>query len=150
MKFRLSFFVPAIVRHVLLASSCLSVLSVIIVGGAKPANAWFKVCNQSTQSIDVAFAYPQGNGWTTKGWWVLGSGDCKVVYSPPLEYVEYYVLGEGHAGGFWGGDRSFCVINRKFNIGVADSRCINPGRWAKFTKVDTGDRSKNFTFYLRQ
>lgn len=149
MKLGLFLSTHAIARHVLLASSCLSVLAVMTLGEAKPANAWFRVCNQSTERVDVAFAYPDGSKWVSEGWWVLASGDCAVVYGGDLQNRYYYVHAKGNAGGIWGKNNNFCVTSKKFTIGAADTRCGGLGRWAQFNQVDTG-RSRNFTYNLTE
>jgi uncharacterized membrane protein len=150
MNFRLPFRPQTLLRSLLLASSCFSVVSVLTLLEAKPANAWFKVCNQSTEKVDVAFAYTAGGGkWMSEGWWILRSGDCATVYGGELTNRYYYVYAKGNAGGVWTGNNNFCVISDKFLIGFADTRCSGNGRWEKFNQVDTGD-SKNWTYNLTE
>jgi uncharacterized membrane protein len=153
-------------RHLLLALSSFSVFSIVAIGENKPAYGWFDVCNRSTQTVRVAFAYldvdsatrdvfglsiPQAErGWVSEGWWKLTSGECARVYPHELRKRNtlYYVHAKGNTVS-WGRNHNFCVTDNKFTLGVADKRCGANGRWQGFTEVSTGN-SRNYTFNLTE
>ena len=85
-----------------------------------PAHAWFKVCNKSTETVLVAFAYPESGGWTSHGWWSLTSGQCTTTYDAELKNKFYYVYAVGDSGGNWSGNNRFCTIKQPFTIGNSD------------------------------
>lgn len=118
---------------------------------AEPASAWFRVCNHSSQRIDVAFGYPHGHfGWTSEGWWTLHSGQCRTIMRGELNNRYYYLYATGSHGGIWqarGGQNGgfFCIQHDRFVLhnrnrehgGVLD---CGKGRMQskQFFKVDTG------------
>ncbi|MFM6396315.1 MAG: DUF1036 domain-containing protein [Planktothrix sp.] len=116
---------------------------------SSPAHAWFDVCNKSTETVRVAFAYPENGGWTSHGWWRLTSGQCTTAYHPELKNRFYYVYSAGESGGNWGGNYNFCTIETEFRIANADKKCGTNGTWRGFAKVDTG-KSRNFTYNLTE
>lgn len=87
---------------------------------AEPAEAGFRVCNRSSQRIDVAFGYPHAQfGWTSEGWWVLSPGQCRLVMRGDLTNRFYYLYATGSEGGRWqaqpGQDGGFfCVQSARF------------------------------------
>jgi uncharacterized membrane protein len=137
-----------------------------IVAFSEPAHAWFQVCNRSTESASVAFAYleigarrcdifgscpprPQ-NGWSSQGWWNLAPGQCAQTYPHELRKRNsvYYVYAKGKRGGEWKGEHSFCTISRTFTLGNANNVCGNAGEWKRFKEVRTGN-ARNFTYNLQ-
>lgn len=145
-----------------------STFSVLIMGTARPAHAWFEVCNQSTQQADVAFAYldisdsrpidifgtrppAAQRGWISEGWWTLKSGQCARVYPHELRVRNsyYYVYAKGKNGGIWSGKKSFCVTGSAFTLGAANQRCGGNGYWKNFNEVFTGN-SRNYTYRLTE
>lgn len=142
---------------------CFSTFSIVTVGNPESAHAWFKICNQSTQTVSAAFAYedlsginrdifgsapPQmSRGWTSEGWWNLKSGQCVQVYPHDLRDRNsfYYVYAKGDSGVVWEGKNPFCVTSSSFTLGFANGRCGGRGRFENFKEVDTGN-SRNFTY----
>ncbi|MEG3904967.1 DUF1036 domain-containing protein [Microcoleus sp. B4-C5] len=114
-----------------------------------PAQAWFKVCNKSGSTATVAFAYPEGGGWTSHGWYRLKSGECATTYHPSLKNRFYYVYGVSESGGQWGGNHRFCTVESEFTMASSDRRCGSNGEWKGFEQVDTGN-AKNFTYTLTE
>lgn len=158
-------------RCLLLAFFSFSTLSIITIGEAKPAQAWFKICNQSTETVSTAFSYlnvssnrlggvlggvfggsiPQSNkGWTSQGWWTLNPGACAEVYPADLSERNsyFYVYAKGSDGGLWGGNKRFCVDpSSEFIVDSANKNCSGRGEWRGFNEVYTGD-SRNYTYRL--
>ena len=137
-----------------------------IVSSSDPAHAWFQVCNRSTESAVVAFAYLEINGrnpdifgvappelsrgWNSEGWWSLKPGKCVQTYPHELRARNsiYYVYAQGNRGGEWSGSNTFCTIPGEFTLGNANKVCGNGGEWKKFKEVSTGD-ARNFTYKLQ-
>lgn len=133
---------------------------------SEPAHAWFQVCNRSTESVSVAFAYleidarhpdifgnsrPQARGgWSSQGWWNLNPGACAQTYPHELRVrnTVYYVYAKGNRGSEWAGSHSFCTISGGFILGSANTVCGNGGEWKSFQEVRTGN-ARNYTYNLR-
>lgn len=87
---------------------------------AGPSWAGFRVCNHSSQRVDVAFAYPHAQfGWTSEGWWTLRVGQCRLVMRGNLTNRYYYLYAKGSNGSIWqaksgqsGGH--FCIQSERF------------------------------------
>ncbi|HEU5017650.1 MAG TPA: DUF1036 domain-containing protein [Pseudolabrys sp.] len=115
------------------------------------AQADFRVCNRSSQRIDVALAYPQPPfGWTSEGWWPLAVGQCTTLLRGPLSSRYYYLYATGAHGGVWKAPQDqqggfFCTRTGRF---LFRSRSLEKPRLLdctgggaqprQFFKVDTG------------
>lgn len=77
---------------------------------------YVKVCNNSISLIDVAYAYQYEQGWRSKGWWNVESGDCSTINLGNYQGKIY--LHGTNSQRTWGKDNfSFCVDkNDKFDI----------------------------------
>lgn len=116
-----------------------------------PAQAWFKVCNKSSETASFAFAFRNNEGsWISRGWWTLESGECAITYHQDLTHKRYYVHArnrdKSHAK--LTGNRNFCVAHHDFRI-VNAMGCEGYGHvgLVGFHGVDIGE-SLNFTFNL--
>jgi uncharacterized membrane protein len=155
-------------RYLSLALLSFSTLSIVTIGEAKPAQAWFQICNHSTQKVSTAFAYwdmdarrpdifglvepTLDRGWTSEGWWILNSGECAQVYPHDLSERNstYYVYAQAFDGGEWGKGTDFCVVPRSaFTVGNANGKCGGEGVWKDFNEVNTGN-SRNYTYTLNE
>ncbi len=133
---------------------------------SEPAHAWFQVCNRSTESVYVAFAYleidprhpdifgnsppqVQGGWWTSEGWWNLNPGVCAQTYPQELGVRNnfYYIYAKGKRGNELKGSYNFCTISQRFVLGSANRVCGNGGEWKKFREVRTGN-ARNYTYNL--
>lgn len=159
----------------IITKSCLITATALLISlRAKPAQAWFQICNKSSQSVAVAFAYldvpdsrnycdafgncrPLSGGeklWNSKGWWRLNSGECVGVYPHELKKRNsyYYVYARTLDGSsYWKGKNYFCVVDniyQQFGLAYADSRCEGQNtRKLAFQQVYTGN-AKNYTYSL--
>jgi uncharacterized membrane protein len=126
------------------------VLTAISVGG-QPANAGFRVCNQTDKRINVAFGFvDREHGWTAQGWWVMDGGECKVVHRADLDNRYYYLFARGGRNA-WAGDVPFCIEKKKFRLFQAQygkntpDDCAKAGlEFAQFFKVDVSG-AKDYT-----
>jgi uncharacterized membrane protein len=110
-----------------------------------PAQAEFKVCNRSNQTVTLALAYRKEGGWTSHGWYKIDSGLCRTLIADPLE-GNVYVYSLNNSLGLRG-DSQFCVLNRAFDI-VDAKQCGDHGRLEDFQKIETGG-NQDYTFSTR-
>ena len=119
------------------------------------AEAGFRVCNQSSLRISVAFGYvDRARGWVAQGWWVVDTANCADVYGADLDNRYYYFFAKSTADGgktTWSGKVPFCIQEQKFLLFQAQygknapDDCANAGlEFANFNVVDVG-QSKNHT-----
>src|SRR5262249_16247392 len=121
-----------------------------------PAEAGFRVCNNSGDRLNIAFGYVDRNrGWTAEGWWAINPAQCSNVHPDDLDNRYYYILAEPIEGGppWKGGTVSFCVSEKSFRIyqekygKSAQDECAKAGyRSALFIAVDVGQGQKNHQF----
>jgi len=123
-------------------------LAVLIIAGASPALADFKLCNNTSSRIGVAIGYKDDKGWVSEGWWNVGQQSCEVLLKGPLVARFYYVHALDYdRGGEWGGKSSMCTADKMFTI-RGEQEC--PGRGYKrsgFFEVDTHEE-KDWTVKL--
>jgi uncharacterized membrane protein len=118
---------------------------------AEPALARYRVCNHSSQRVDVAFGYPHGHfGWTSEGWWTIQPGHCRTIMRGPLTNRYYYLYATGSRGSVWQAPSGqeggfFCTQQDRFVFhnrnhirnGVLNCAASNL-QTKQFLKVDTG------------
>ncbi len=123
-------------------------LVLALVGGvmgltATDANADYKYCNNTSYVLRAAIAYESNNGWTSRGWWTLLPGQCRVVLPQDLKHRTYYTYAEsvrGHKGGtkYFSGEHSFCTDEGYFTI-QGRSECGGNGNdKGQFVEVRVG------------
>jgi uncharacterized membrane protein len=127
----------------------------MIVLTGQPANAGFRVCNQSDIRISVALGrVDRARGWVAQGWWVIDAGQCASVYEADLDNRYYYLYAESTADGgktTWSGKVPFCTQGQSFLLFQAQYGKNTPEDCAKagldsvnFNAVDVG-QDKNHT-----
>ena len=131
----------------------IGLLAFLIGLATKPAEAGFRVCNNSSDRINIAFGYVDRNrGWTAEGWWTINPAQCSNVHEDDLDNRYYYVLAEPTDGGppWKGGTVPFCVSEKSFRIyqekfgKSTQDECAKAGyRSAVFIVVDVGQGQKN-------
>ncbi len=111
----------------------------------------FRVCNETSNRVSVAFGYRADKGWQSEGWWVAEPGVCVTVYRGDLETRRYYYLyaADDVGGGAWDGNVYMCTRDESFTIfGVED--CLARGyERTGFFEVDTHNKS-NWTLQLTE
>ena len=107
---------------------------------AKPASAYYEICNKSSYYVSAAFGYHDGNAWISEGWWNLAPGECAEVFSGRLLNSKYYVYAESQDEDyFWTGDYPFCAYEEAFSI-TGDTNCKSRGYYQlDFFEVDVGE-----------
>ena len=111
----------------------------------------FRVCNETSNKVSVAFGYRADKGWQSEGWWVADPTTCVTIYHGDLESRRYYYVyaADDVTGGAWDGDVYMCTRDETFTIfGVED--CLARGyERTGFFEVDTNNKS-NWTLQLTE
>ena len=112
------------------------------------AEADFRLCNNTTNRLSIAFAYSLGPAWTSEGWWNLKPAACETLLRGPLAAQFYYVYGMDEKGGEWKGKAFMCSRDREFKIEGRDDCFVRGFDRTGFFEVDTGKDAKNWTVEL--
>ncbi len=84
-------------------------------------NVGLTFCNRTDNRIWSAMARRRGEGWESRGWWLLEAGGCARVIDEPLLQAEHFAYaemeaGEGQVRTLRRGSDPFCVSRSKFAI----------------------------------
>jgi uncharacterized membrane protein len=108
---------------------------------ADPANADFRLCNNTGSRVGIALGYKENEGWTTEGWWNLSARTCETLLRGMLVARYYYIYAVDYdRGGEWSGQAFMCSRDKEFTIrGTED--CLARGfDRTGFFEVDTGEQ----------
>ena len=127
------------------AVGALLLCAVIVIGltaSVRPAEANFRLCNNTSSRVGVAIGYKDAKGWTTEGWWNLPARTCETVLKGNLVARFYYVYAVDYdRGGEWMGQAYMCTRDKEFTIrGIANCLARGYDRTG-FFEVDTGQQS---------
>jgi uncharacterized membrane protein len=121
-----------------------------------PAQAEFKICNQTVAVYNVAIGAEKDRKFSTEGWWILPANSCVSPLKEDLDvlrlqYIYVYattVSGEAAIAG----NSDMCIDTKRFNIEKIPNQpwnCWVRGfQFAKFKEVDTGS-TKSWTLFIR-
>jgi uncharacterized membrane protein len=102
-----------------------------------------RICNQTANTVSVAFGFRADKGWQSEGWWIAEPSACVTVFTGDLEARRYYYLyaTDDIGGGVWDGDVFMCTRDETFTIfGVED--CLARGyERTGFFEIDTQNKS---------
>lgn len=84
-------------------------------------NVGLTFCNRTNNRIWSAMARRRGEGWESRGWWLLEAGGCARVIDEPLLQAGLFAYAEMETGNgdvrmLTRGSDSFCVSKAKFAI----------------------------------
>lgn len=84
-------------------------------------NVGLTFCNRTNNRIWSAMARRRGEGWESRGWWLLEAGGCARVIDEPLLQAGLFAYAEMEAGDgnirtLSRGSDQFCVSKAKFAI----------------------------------
>lgn len=84
-------------------------------------NVGLTFCNRTNSRIWSAMARRRGEGWESRGWWLLEAGGCARVIDEPLLQAGLFAYaemetGEGNIRKLTRGSDEFCVSKAKFAI----------------------------------
>jgi uncharacterized membrane protein len=127
------------VKSLLLAAAGAIVASLV----PQQAEAYLMFCNGTARTQNVSVAYQDGDHWTSEGWWVITSGDCKQPIGGDLRYRTYYyrIKSEG-VSRKQGANYYFCTKTQPYTITGSHSKahCANRNYFRRgFKKLDVGE-----------
>ena len=108
---------------------------------ALPAQADFRLCNNTSSRVGIALGYKDAEGWTTEGWWNVSAKSCETLLRGTLVARFYYIYAIDYdRGGEWSGQAFMCSRDKEFTIrGTED--CLARGfDRTGFFEVDTGEQ----------
>ena len=84
-------------------------------------NVGLTFCNRTDKRIWSAMARRRGEGWESRGWWLLEAGGCARVIDEPLLQAGLFAyaemeMGDGEIRALTRGSDEFCVSKAKFAI----------------------------------
>jgi uncharacterized membrane protein len=136
--------------------------ALFVVSGLAESHAGFRVCNKSSEKIDVAIGYNSKDyGWTSEGWWSIAPNGCHDIITGRLNNRYYYVYAADARDGVWEAPKEqeggfFCVAKAKFtfhNREYEKDRILDCEKGSGITKhflsVDTQD-ADDFTYNLTE
>lgn len=106
-----------------------------------PAQADFRLCNNTASRVGIALGYKDAEGWTTEGWWNVSAKSCETLLRGTLVARYYYIYAIDYdRGGEWSGQAYMCSRDKEFTIrGTED--CLARGfDRTGFFEVDTGEQ----------
>src|SRR5262249_22517865 len=108
---------------------------------ASPAQADFRLCNNTSNRVGVSIGYKENDGWTTEGWWNLAARSCETVLRGSLVARFYYIYAVDYdRGGEWSGQAFMCLREKEFTIRGAEDCLARGYDRTGFFEVDTGDQ----------
>jgi len=118
-------------------------------------NVGLTFCNRTDKRIWSAMARRRGEGWESRGWWLLEAGGCARVIDEPLLQAEHFAYAEMEVGGgevrtLKRGSDPFCVSRSKFAITGREACEVAAFRTGQFVSTPPPDNRKLvFEFFER-
>ena len=119
-------------------------------------NVGLTLCNRTEERVWTAIGRRNGDGWESRGWWLLEAGGCARVIDEPLLQTEHFVFGEMEGKDGEGprrllrGADTFCVARAKFAISGRENCSASAHRAALFASTPVPvDRKLVFEFFDR-
>jgi len=117
-------------------------------------NVGLTLCNRTEGRVWTAIGRRNGEGWESRGWWLLEAGGCSRVIDEPLLQTEHFVFGEmeDEAGvrRLVRGADTFCVARSKFVISGRENCGASAYRSALFASTPVPvDRKLVYEFFER-
>jgi uncharacterized membrane protein len=126
----------------------LSAVALSLAASSGPARADFRLCNNTANRVSISFAYSEGGGWVSEGWWNLKAAACETLLRGPLAAEYYYVYAMDERGGEWKGKAFMCTRDREFRITGRNDCFVRGFDRTGFFEIDTGKEAKNWTVQL--
>ena len=110
-------------------------------------NVGLTFCNRTDKRIWSAMARRRGEGWESRGWWLLEAGGCARVIDEPLLQAEHFAyaemeVGDGQVRTLKNGSDPFCVSRSKFAITGREACEIAAFRTGQFVATPAPDKRK--------
>lgn len=112
-----------------------------VLAAASPAQADFRMCNNTAGRVGIALGYKDAEGWTTEGWWNIPPRSCETLLRGTLVARYYYIYAVDYdRGGEWSGKAYMCSRDKEFTIkGIEDCLARGYDRTGYF-EVDTREQ----------
>lgn len=122
---------------VIIARYSVMVMGLLAVAGG-PAQADFRLCNNTGSRVGVAIGYKDTEGWVTEGWWNVSARTCETLLRGSLVARYYYIYAVDYdRGGEWSGHAFMCSREKEFTI-RGTKNCLARGYdRTGFFEVDT-------------
>lgn len=110
---------------------------------ARNAKADYSFCNRTSYALSIAVGIRNGGLLSTRGWWIVPAGECRVVIKGELKQPTFYTFARSsfaHSGSIrtWGGSQTLCTGKGTFQATSDGSDQCGPGYEAQgFARVDT-------------
>ena len=126
-------------------------LGILLFASASPAQAEFKVCNQTLDVVNVAIGHILFDQFTTEGWWTIGSNACSTVIRDDLTVRHIFVYATDVFGQpLLEGTVPMCIGEDRFKIAPGTGDCwARSYREEKFYDVDT-QATDRWTLFLTE
>jgi uncharacterized membrane protein len=113
----------------------------LLVASASPANADFRLCNNTGSRVGVAVGYKDNEGWTTEGWWNVSSRSCETLLRGALVARYYYIYAVDYdRGGEWSGKAYMCSREKEFTIRGTENCLARGYDRTGYFEVDTAEQ----------
>ncbi len=117
-------------------------------------NLGMTLCNRSDKRVWSAIARRRGDGWESRGWWLLDAGGCARVIDEPLVQAEHFVYAEMEDDAtvrtLARASDTFCVGRAKFVITGREDCEAAAYRSALFASTEApGDNRLVYEFFER-
>jgi uncharacterized membrane protein len=129
---------PTAFRRWTVATAAIAAASLL---SAAPAQADFRLCNNTGSRVGIALGYKDAEGWTTEGWWNVPARTCETLLRGALVARYYYIYAVDYdRGGEWSGHAYMCSREKEFTIrGIGNCLARGYDRTG-FFEVDTGEQ----------
>ena len=107
------------------------------------AKSDFSFCNRTSFALSIAVGIRNGGLLSTRGWWIVPAGECRVVIKGELKQPTFYTFARSsfaHSGPIrtWGGSQTLCTGKGTFSATGDGSDQCGPGYEGQgFARVDT-------------
>ena len=108
---------------------------------AQPAQADFRLCNNTGSRVGVAIGYKDAEGWTTEGWWNISARSCDTLLRGALVARYYYIYAVDYdRGGEWSGKAYMCSREKEFTIRGTENCLARGYDRTGYFEVDTTEQ----------
>lgn len=109
-------------------------------------NIGLTLCNRTRNRIWSAIARRRGEGWESRGWWLLESGGCARVIDEPLLTAEHFVFAEMEEDGqlrtLKNATDPFCLARTRFAIMGRQNCEASANRTGLFTATPAAENRR--------
>jgi uncharacterized membrane protein len=122
-------------------TGAVALTGVLLTLSASPAQADFRLCNNTGSRVGVALGYKDAEGWTTEGWWNVSARTCETLLRGSLVARYYYIYAVDYdRGGEWSGHAYMCSREKEFTIRGTDNCLARGYDRTGFFEVDTSEQ----------